>query len=270
MNLKPRFISSITVNKKKNEKFLSNVKLRHSTEEVVYNLIKTIKILLVPIVLTTMSLSIPAADHTTPPLLNGGIHSSVSKEITNEVNKTLGNLTNNLEVKPNVIFSPVFSEVTNLVVKPNVKIIYNLELPVNTSIYKENKVIHPIFDLRVEQPVEFKIHDQQILIDDTQIIDYKEVMNQIVNEKKVFPPIQIELQSEVNSEIYNLTVIPEINSAVFKYVYKEKEVLIPIYSDFKIENKKLFLIHNEKIYDLRVLPPEIYSEVYDEIEKNQR
>lgn len=43
---------------------------------------------------------------------------------------------------------------------------------------------------------------------------------------------------------------------------------MPIYSEFKIENKKLYLIHNEELYDLKVIPPEIYSVIYSVVEKN--
>ena len=31
--------------------------------------------------------------------------------------------------------------------------------------------------------------------------------------------------------------------------------MMPIYSDFKVEEKKLSLLHNEKVYDLRIKQP---------------
>lgn len=109
----------------------------------------------------------------------------------------------------NKIFIPVFSEITNLMVNPEVKLIYNLEIPLNTSIYNNSEIVQPIFDLRVEQPVEFKIHNQQILIGNEYIIDYKQIINKIVKENQVFPPIQTEIQSQINSsKIYDVNVIP--------------------------------------------------------------
>ena len=232
---------------------------------IIYNVTNVIKIMLVLCVFVTLSLSVYADDPVGDiPVGDGGIFGGITNDITDTVNKTLGNLSDTASVITNEIFSPVLSEVTNLVVNPEVKIVYNLELPVNTPIYKAGEVIQPIFDLRVEQPVEFRIYDQRVLIDDEYIIDYKEIMSQIVQENEVFPPIQTEIQSEINSsEIYDLTVVPEVNSAIFKFIYKENEVQMPVYSDFKIEDKKLYLIHNEEVHDLRLLPPEIYSAIYD-------
>ena len=61
------------------------------------------------------------------------------------------------------------------------------------------------------------------------------------------------------------TVKEKIKSkpAEFKFIYKEKEVVIPIYSDFKVEDKKLYLLDNNKPYNLKISPLEVYSAVYD-------
>ena len=71
-----------------------------------------------------------------------------SKEVTPEVRSAIANL----EVKAPEIFSPVFSEVTNLAVNPVLedgKVVYHLELPVNTPLHSEKEVVQPIFDLTV-------------------------------------------------------------------------------------------------------------------------
>ncbi len=190
-----------------------------------------------------------------------------TKNVTPEIQSAI----ENLEVKSPQIFSPVFSEVTNLVVNPaieNEKIVYHLELPVNKSIYKENEVVQPVFDLGLEQPVEFRLQDKKIVINNEQIINYSSIVSEITDSEVMPPLTNITLQSQINSEIYNFTVTPEVNSAVLKFIYREKEVLMPVYSDFRIENKKLYLIHNETVHNLKVLPPEIYSGVYSAVKKN--
>ncbi|MCD4740631.1 hypothetical protein K8R43_05605 [archaeon] len=206
--------------------------------------------------------------HFSPSVLTNasGVHIITAKALTSATQEKI----NSLEIQPDEIFSPVLSEVTNLKVDPTIesgKVVYRLELAVNTPIHKDQEVISPIFDLRVKEPVEFKLHDQKIVINDEQIIDYKEVMEQIVRENEVFPPIALELQSEINSEIYDLTVIPGINSTTAKFIYRKKEVIMPIHNDFKIKDKKLYLIKDNKVHDLKVLPPEVYSAVYSGIEK---
>jgi len=170
----------------------------------------------------------------------------------------------NLEVKALEIFSPIFSEIENLIVNPAIvddKVVYKLEKKnINKPIFRENEVLQSIFDLRVDQPVEFKLVDNKIIVNDEQVIDYKE----IVREKEVMPPVELEINSAItDGKVHDLKVIPSPESAEFKFIYREKEVMMPIYSDFKVENKKLYLIHNKEVHDLRVSPPEIYSAVYD-------
>ena len=78
------------------------------------------------------------------------------------------------------------------------------------------------------------------------------------------PPIELEINSAItDGKVHNLKVVPQPELAEFKFIYKEKEVMIPVYSDFKIEDKKLNLINNGEVYYLRVNPPEIYSAIYD-------
>jgi hypothetical protein len=184
--------------------------------------------------------------------------------VREEVNPTIQREIRNLEVKPAQIFSPIFSEVKNLIVNPAIvddKVVYRLEKKnINKPIFRENEVLQPIFDLRVDQPVEFRLVDNKIIVNDEQVIDYKE----IVREKEVMPPIELEINSAItDGKVHDLKVIPSPESAEFKFIYREKEVMMPVYSDFKVEDKKLYLIHNEEVHDLRVLPPEIYSAVYD-------
>lgn len=188
------------------------------------------------------------------------IYIKTDKKVTPEIQSAIFDL----RVNPAEIFSPVFSAIENLVVEPvleDEKVVYKLETKeVNKPIFKGDEVIQPIFDLRVDYPVEFKLVDNRIIVNDEQIIDYKN----IVREKEVIPPIQIALQSAITDDkIYDLKVIPSPESTEFKFLYREKEVMMSIYSDFKVEDKKLSLIHNNKPYDLRVNPPEIYSAVYD-------
>ena len=188
------------------------------------------------------------------------LHIITTKEVTPEVQSAIYDL----RVEPSKIFSPVFSSVENLVVNPtieNKKVVYNLVVEdQNKPIFREKEVIQPIFDLRVDEPVEFKLVDNRIIINDEQIIDYKE----IVQENEVMPPIELEINSAItNGKIYDLKVIPSPESAEFKFIYREKEVMMPVHSDFKVEDKKLNLIHNGKPYDLRINPAEIYSAVYD-------
>ncbi|MCK5027156.1 MAG: hypothetical protein KAS07_01935 [Candidatus Pacebacteria bacterium] len=177
----------------------------------------------------------------------------------------------NLEVKPTEIFSPVFSGVENLVVNSEVvdgKVIYNLEVEdTSKPIFKKNEVVQSIFDFRVDQPVEFKLHNKEIIVNNEQVIKYGE----IVRENEVMPPVEIEIYSTItDGKVYDLTVVPGSESAEFKFVYGEKEVMMSIYSDFKVEDKKLHLFHNEEVHDLKVLPQEIYFGVNDLVVKKPK
>jgi hypothetical protein len=191
---------------------------------------------------------------------SGKIYIRTSKDVAPKVQSAIINL----EVKPLEIFSPVFSGIENLVVDPEIvddKVIYNLEVKdVSKPIFMANEVLQPIFDLRLDQPVEFKLVDNKIIVNNEQIIDYKE----IVRKNEVMPPVEVEIQSVItDGKVYDLKVIPCPESAEFKFIHREKEVMMPIYSDFKVEDKKLYLIHNEKVHNLKVNPPEIYSAIYD-------
>lgn len=188
------------------------------------------------------------------------IYIKTDKKVTPEIQSAIFDL----RVNPAEIFSPVFSAIENLVVEPvleDEKVVYKLETKeVNKPIFKGDEVIQPIFDLRVDQPVEFKLVNNRIIVNDEQIIDYKE----IVREKEVMPPIELEIHSAItDGKVYDLKVIPGLKSAEFKFLYKEKEVMMPVYSDFKVQDKKLYLLHNEEVHDLRVNPSEIYSAIYD-------
>ncbi|MCK4781430.1 hypothetical protein KAS79_00695 [Candidatus Parcubacteria bacterium] len=190
------------------------------------------------------------------------------KDVAVEVKKEI----DNLSIHPDIIFNPDFSEITNLKINPVVekeKVIYKLELPTDTAIYKEKNIIQPIFDLRIDKPVEFRIKSQQIEIGNEQIIDYKKVISKIEGEK-AFSGINIEVQSMARKEMHNIEVVPKVNSAVFKFTHREQTVSMPVYSDFKVENKKLYLIENKKIHNLKVLPTEIYSSVHSIAEKNPK
>jgi hypothetical protein len=175
-----------------------------------------------------------------------------------------------LEVKPAEIFSPVFSEVTNLVVNPAIedaKLVYHLDLPVGTPIYKANELVkQPILNLTIDKPVEFKLSDNQIVINDEQIIDYKK----IVGANEVMPPVELKINSAItDGKVHDLKLIPGEESGEFRFIYKENEVIMPIYSDFKVENQKIYLLHDEQVHDLRVLPPEIYAAIYSAIEAGE-
>jgi len=188
------------------------------------------------------------------------IYVKTNKKVVSKVQSAI----NDLKVKPVEIFSPVFSSVENLVVDPTIedeKVVYSLAAKdINKPIFKEKEVVQPIFNLVVDEPVEFRLADNKIIINNEQIIDYKG----IVREKEVIPPIEIEINSTItNGKVYNLKVIPKPKSSAFKFIYGEKEVIMPIYSDFKVEGKKLYLLNNNKSYDLRISPPEIYSAVHN-------
>jgi hypothetical protein len=175
-----------------------------------------------------------------------------------------------LEVKPAQVFSPVFSQVTNLVVNPVIeetKLVYHLELYADKPIYKENEPAQPIFDLGVDQPVEFKLADNKIIVNNEQVIDYKN----IVRENEVMPPVELKIQSAVtDGKIHDLEVITGPESAEFKFIYKDKEAMMPVYSDFKVEEKKISLLGDNQIYDVTVLPPEVYSAIYSGIESDNK
>ncbi len=188
------------------------------------------------------------------------IYIKTNKEVAPKIQSAIYDL----RVKPSKIFSPVLSSVENLVVNPaieNEKVIYRLTAKnVNKPIFSDKEVLEPIFDLRVNQPVEFRLVDNRIIVNDEQIIDYKK----IVREKEVMPPIEIEIHSAItDGKVYDLKIVPSPESAEFRFIYREKEVMMPIYSDFKVKDKKLYLLENNKSYDLRINPPEIYSVIYN-------
>ena len=202
---------------------------------------------------------------------DGAVVTEYDIYIGGEVAPEVRSAITNLEVKPTEIFSPVFFGVENFVVNSEIvdgKVIYNLEVEdASKPIFKENEVLQPIFDLRVDQPVEFKLRNKEIIVNNEQIIKY----GKIVKENEIMPPVKIEVHSTItDGKVYDLTVAPGLESAEFKFMYGEKEVMMPIYSDFKVEDKKLHLLNNEEVHDLKVLPQEIYSGVNDLVVKNPK
>ncbi len=195
------------------------------------------------------------------------IYIKTSGEVAPEVQSAI----TDLRIKPLEIFSPILSEVENLMISPEIvndKVIYNLKAKdIGKPIFRTDEMIEPIFDLRISKPVEFRLTDKKIIVNDEQVIEYKE----IIGKGEVVPPVEIEIDSAItDGKTHNFKITPRQESAEFKFIYREKEVTMPIYSDFKIENKKLHIVHNEKPHNLEVLPSEIYSGVYNAIENNPK
>ena len=210
------------------------------------------------------------------------IYIKTNKELTQEIQSAIYDL----RVRPDEIFSQVFSSVENLVVNPTIedkKVVYNLVVKDKSKpIFREKEVAQPIFDLRVDKPVEFMLEDNRIIVNNEQIIDYKA----IVRENEIMPPIELEINSAItDNKIHILSLVignmqhkerehvsyfiwmPNTTETIGNENVQDWEVRggrsMPIYSDFKIEDKQLYLLENDKPYDVRINPPEIYSAVYD-------
>ena len=193
-----------------------------------------------------------ADDFVVPP------NKALDKRIANEGNKDA--IADDFEVSPNKALG---APTTDGVVADDFEFSPNKDTPQN----REAEVIQSIFDIGVEESVEFNLANNRIIVSDERIIDYKE----IVRESEVMPPIEIEINSAItDGKVFDLKVIPRPESAEFKFIYRGKEAMMPIYSDFKVENKKLYLLENDKSYNLRINPCEIYSAVYDSKNKEPK
>ena len=193
----------------------------------------------------------------------------------------------NLEVKSAEIFSSEFPEVKDLLVNPAIedgKVLYDIELKEGETLDPRQQLTNqPLFDLRVDQPIEFDLVDNRIIVNDEQIIDYTGLVN-TENEDGTIIIGNISIQSAIqDGKVYDLSLV------IDNMQHKEREHVsfywmpdtavtdneniqdwevregysMPIYSDFKVEDKKLYLLHNEEVHDLKILPPEIYSAVHD-------
>jgi hypothetical protein len=172
-----------------------------------------------------------------------------------------------LEIKPTEIFTQVLSEATNITVNTtlqNNKVIYFLEAPQGTSTIIKNPeeaTAEPIFDISIDAPVEFKLKNNEMLINNEQSVNYGGIKSALSGGAS-FPLVVIPVQSTAVSPIYNLEVKPESNGATMKFIASnKKEITSTIQSDFKIENKQLYVVENDQQQVLKVLPPEIYSAI---------
>jgi hypothetical protein len=84
-------------------------------------------------------------------------------------------------------------------------------------------------------------------------------------------PAELKIHSAItDGKIHDFKLVAGNESGEFRFIYKENEVIMPIYSDFKVENQKISLLHNEQVYDLRILPPEIYAAIFSPIEAGEK
>ena len=171
---------------------------------------------------------------------------------------------NSLEVKPTEIFTRVLSGATNITVNTTLQndmVVYSLEAPQSASTIIKNPeetMVEPLFSINTDTPVEFKLKNNEMLINNEQSVNYKEIKSAFSGGAS-FPLVTIPVRSTAVSPIYNLEVKPESGGATMKFITTEKkEITSTIQSDFKVENKQLYVVENNQQQVLNVLPPEIY------------
>ncbi|NYZ74846.1 hypothetical protein H0O03_01110 [Candidatus Micrarchaeota archaeon] len=179
-----------------------------------------------------------------------------------------------LEVKPTQIFSPVLAQATNIQVNTAVedgKVVYRLALPYNISVYKAAVPTAvsstALFNLAVDQPVEFKVNSQEIVVNNEQVINYHEIAAASSSSSSPtavsasVPLVSMQVQSTVTTELQSVTVVPQPTATSVQVVSAGKEGLMPIQSDFKVENKRLYLVENASSRQVNVMPAQVYSSV---------
>jgi len=114
--------------------------------------------------------------------IKGGISTviTVPTESPGVVSSVFMRAVSGLEVKPTEIFTSVLSEATNITVNAEIKdnkVVYSLEAPTNTPIVKNPAATEakPLFDLKIEAPVEFKLENNEVIINNEQSVNYGEV-----------------------------------------------------------------------------------------------
>lgn len=174
---------------------------------------------------------------------------------------------NSLEVKPTEIFTQVLSEATNITVNTtlqNNKVVYSLEAPQSASTIIKNPgegTAEPLFSIDIDFPVEFKLKNNEMIINNEQSVNYEKIKSALSGGSSL-PFLTIPVQSTAVSPVYNLEVKPDAGGATMKFVTPEKkEITSTIHSDFKIENKQLYVVENNQQQVLKVLPPEISSAI---------
>jgi hypothetical protein len=163
-------------------------------------------------------------------------------------------------VTPAEIFSTNISTASNVVVNPSVennRLVYHLEVPQATAIYKANVAPQPIISLDFDQPVEIRAATQTIVVNNEQAIDYSGVSSQA---SEAIPPVETRIGSASSASAYTVSVAPESAFVNLNFATSGgKSTSVPVHSDVKIENRTFYLVENDKDYLLKVSPQEIYS-----------
>jgi hypothetical protein len=142
--------------------------------------------------------------------------------------------------------------------------------------------------LKVSQPVEFKLADNKIIINEEQVVDFEKISS-----AGPTTLAQIELNTSDGSQTSKISVRPgpdaasgesknwcfrlnvsDTDAGISRRVqgspcgdFTQNDALeIPVYSDFKVESKKISLLEDGKIYDLKILPDEIYTKISSALE----
>lgn len=123
-----------------------------------------------PVIFAPPQSSIQEIQSSVGSTIKGGISNAIIvPSVSGGVSQAVINAINSLEVKPTEIFTPVLSQTTNITVNALLednKVVYSLEAPQSTSIIKNPSLTTaiPLFNLNVDAPVEFKLKNNEMLI----------------------------------------------------------------------------------------------------------
>ncbi|MCK4319804.1 DUF333 domain-containing protein [Candidatus Micrarchaeota archaeon] len=183
----------------------------------------------------------------------------VNLPLVSEVKPEIAEKVDTLVVKPAEVFSPVLSEITNLqidLVVEEEKVVYKIALPEELSVYKEEGTTEPVLKLEtIEQPVELKLVEQKIEIGNEQIIEYSNAM-----EKGELALVSTQAQSmDMIAYPFEIVAKPNAYELVFPLELEEQKFAVEVSKDLRIKENILSLVDEEGVYDIKVLPPQIYS-----------
>ncbi len=185
----------------------------------------------------------------------------VNLPLVSEVKPEVAEKVNALVVKPAELFSPILSEVTNLQVNLAVeeeKVVYKIALPEELSVYKEEGTTEAVLKLEtIEQPIELKLVAQKIEIGNEQIVEYNNAM-----EKGELALVSIQAQSmDLIAYPFEIIAKPNAYKLVFPLELEEQDLAVEVSKDLRIKENILSLVDENGVYDIRVLPPQVYSAV---------
>lgn len=72
-------------------------------------------------------------------------------------------------------------------------------------------------------------------------------------------PVSVNITS-FKGKPYSMKVVQKQESAELNFRYGNKDVVIPVYSDFRVENNTIYLLDNSS-HNLGITPPEVYDEI---------